>query len=334
MAATLELVARAAGVSRATVSRVVNGSTQVSPRVTQRVVEAIERLGYVPNRAARSLASRRTDVVALIVPETTSTVFDDPFFAAFVQGVARFLAETEYTLNLLIAPEASSEKTRRYLLGGGVDGALVVSHHSGDHSYLDLQRSLPIVFGGRPINPELAEHPVVDVDNPGGARIGTEHLIGLGRRRIGTIAGRADMTAGVDRLSGWRDALRAAGLDDGLVEFGDFTPASGAAAMRRLLEREPRLDGLFVANDLMAAGAYPVLRDAGRRIPEDIAIVGFDDDAFAATLSPSLTTLRQPSAELGATLAGTLVRLLAGEDVLASTILPTRLVVRESAPNP
>jgi LacI family transcriptional regulator len=330
-APTLEMVAAEAGVSRATVSRVVNGSPKVTAEVTAVVNDAIARLNYVPNRVARSLASRRTDVIALIVPESTSTVFADPFFAPVVRGVARTLSDTDYTLNLLIASETRPQKTRRYLLGGNVDGALVVSHHAEDHSYVGLGSKLPIVFGGRPINPDTFDSYFVDVDNVHSARTATEHLIGIGRRRIATIAGRQDMPAGIDRLSGWRQSIEAVGGDPLLIEIGDFSQSSGADAMERLLARGVPIDGVFVANDQMAAGAIQVLHAHGLSVPGDVAVVGYDDDTFASTLTPPLTTVHQPSADLGAAMADLLVRLIAGEQVPRSTLIPTRLILRASA---
>src|SRR6478752_9784653 len=195
---TLEAVAARAGVSRATVSRVVNGSPKVTAEVVAAVNAAIADLNYVPNRAARSLASRRTQVIALVVPESTAKVFADPFFASIVQGVALSLADTEYTLNMVIASETTPDKTRRYLMGGNVDGALVVSHHSGDHSYQQLGASLPIVFGGRPVGDTEHESYFVDVDNIGGSARAAEHLIERGRRAIALITGPQDMPAGLD----------------------------------------------------------------------------------------------------------------------------------------
>lgn len=339
-APTLEMVAAAAGVSRATVSRVVNGQAGVTPEIVAAVNEAVERMGYVPNRVARSLASRRTDVIALVVPESTSTVFADPFFAPVVRGVARSLADTDYTLNLLVASEVRPEKTRRYLRGGNVDGALIVSHHESDTSYLGLGEALPMVFGGRPLHPDLAEAFHVDVDNTAAARDAAQHLIDTGRRRIATITGRLDMPAGVDRLAGWRGALADAGLDASLVEHGDFTQASGAAAMTRLLDRLAAspdgtdldaFDAVFVANDQMAAGAVQVLQTRGFAVPTDVAVVGFDDDTFASTLMPPLTTVHQPAVELGAAMASTLVALIAGDTPPRRTLVPTHLVRRASS---
>jgi LacI family transcriptional regulator len=328
---TLEAVAARAGVSRATVSRVVNGSPKVTPEVVEAVTRAIADLNYVPNRAARSLASRRTQVIALVVPESTAKVFADPFFASIVQGVALSLADTEYTLNMVISSETNPDKTRRYLMGGNVDGALVVSHHSGDHSYAQLGSTLPIVFGGRPVSESQHESYFVDVDNVAGSAGAAEHLIARGRRNIALITGPQDMPAGLDRFTGWRDALQAHGLDTSLVEYGDFSPYSGMEAMRRLLATGRPIDGLFAANDQMAAGAYSAIHEAGLDIPRNIAVVGFDDDNFGLTATPPLTTVHQPSIGLGEAMARVLVRRLAGEPVDRVTLLPTELVVRQSS---
>ncbi|MDR6972093.1 LacI family DNA-binding transcriptional regulator [Leifsonia shinshuensis] len=328
---TLEAVAARAGVSRATVSRVVNGSPKVTAEVVAAVERAIADLNYVPNRAARSLASRRTQVIALVLPESTAKVFADPFFASIVQGVALALADTEYTLNMVISSETNPDKTRRYLMGGNVDGALVVSHHSGDHSYAQLGASLPLVFGGRPVSESEHSSYYVDVDNVAGAQVATQHLIDRGRRDIALITGPQDMPAGLDRYTGWKQAMSQAGLDTSLVAYGDFSPASGSDAMRRLLADGRRIDGLFAANDQMAAGAYSAIHEAGLSIPGDIAVVGYDDDNFGLMSSPPLTTVHQPSIGLGEAMARVLVRLLAGEPVDRVTLLPTELVVRQSS---
>jgi LacI family transcriptional regulator len=330
---TLEMVAARAGVSRSTVSRVVNGSTSVTADVLSAVQAAIEELNYVPNRAARSLASRRTQVIALVIPETTAMVFGDPFFASIVQGVAMYLTNTEYTLNMMIAVESKPDKTRRYLMGGNVDGALIVSHHSGDHSYAHLDKSLPVVFAGRPLMPDdQGSSYFVGVDDIAGERGAIEHLISRGRRSIAVIAGPQDMPPGLDRLEGWRQAVRDYGLDNtSLVEYGDFTPVSGADAMRRLLSRGIPIDAVVAANDQMAVGAYTAIREQGMRIPDDIAVVGFDDNYFGLTATPPLTTVHQPSVELGSTMAEVLVKLIEGTPVEHVTILPTSLIVRQSS---
>ncbi len=328
---TLEMVAALAGVSRSTVSRVINDSPKVTPEALAAVRAAIDELGYVPNRAARSLASRRTQSIALVIPENTAKFFADPYFASVIQGAAMRLATTDYTLTLLIASETDPEKTRRYLQAGNVDGALILSHHSDDRSYVTLSRSLPVVFGGRPARHDDGQEPVyVDVDNVSAAREVTGLLVDAGRRRIATVAGPANMTAGLDRLDGWRTAVTRAGLGAELVEHGDFTPASGAEAMRRLLARDPDIDGLFAASAQMADGALAVLREHGRSVPGDVGIVTIDNDFFAERATPPLTTVDQQEGEVGRTMAETLMRLIEGEDVARVTMMPTRIIRRGS----
>lgn len=329
-APTLEMVAREAGVSRATVSRVVNGSPKVSPDVVSVVNEAIGRLNYVPNRAARSLASRTTQAIALVVPEDVKFFFGDPYFAATVQGITGRLDESEYILNLLVASSDPAHKTVRYLRSGSVDGALVISHHTGDEVLSEVNTSLPLVFGGRPsIESESLYY--VDVDNVSGSEDGTQYLVDHGRRRIGTITGPLDMPAGIDRLTGYQRAVERAGQAGDAVETGDFTAAGGAEATRRLLDRIPDIDALFVASDVMATGALAVLHERGLSIPGDVAVVGFDNSPAALADMP-LTTVSQPSIEMGYAMADTLLRLIDGDDSLPHrNIMPTRLIVRESA---
>jgi LacI family transcriptional regulator len=329
-APTLEDVAVAAGVSRATASRVINGSRRVSPDAEAAVHAAIDTLRYVPNRAARSLAKRTTMAIALVVPENTERFFGDPYFAQVVQGIADVIAESDYVLSLQFsAPSAPSAKTVRYLLGGNVDGAIVVSHHSGDHFLAGLGDALPVVFGGRPLGEHGDASYYVDVDNVAAGGVATQHLLDAGRTRIGMVSGPLDMPAGVDRAAGWRAALAAVGAASDALVPADFTLTGGARGMTELLERRPDLDGVFVASDLMALGALSVLRSRGIRVPEDIAVVGFDDSPPA--LEAGLTTVRQPSREMGETIAGMLLGLLRGEAVQKVRVLDTELVVRDSA---
>ena len=329
-APTLEMVAALAGVSRSTVSRVVNASTQVTPEVVAAVNSAIAQLNYVPNRAARSLASRRTDALALVIPENTAKFFADPYFASVIQGAAMYLATTRFTLSLVIASETETQKTRRYLSAGNVDGALILSHHSDDRSYVQLGRSLPVVFGGRPISEGGENSYVVDVDNVTAGLTATQYLIDHGKTRIATIAGPEDMASGIDRVDGWRKAITAAGLEPGPVEVGDFTLVGGAAAMERMLATTQDFDGLFVANSLMASGALSVLSRHGRTVPGDVGIVTIDNDFYASNSNPPLTTIEQPTLEQGAKMAEVLVRVIAGEDVPKFTSMPTKLIERES----
>lgn len=326
---TLETVAARAGVSRATASRVVNHLDRVAPHVIESVNAAIQELGYVPNQAARSLARRRTAVVAVVIPESTERLFADPFFAAVVQGAAAYLSDTDYTLNLAIGSN-ESEKSRRYLTGGNVDGILVVSQHEGDLPLTQLGLSVPIVFAGRPAV-DFGEHGhYVDVDNRSAAADAVRHLVERGRTRIATIAGAQDLAAGRERLQGWRDALSEAGLRDDRVEAGDFTPEAGTLAAERLLQGA-EFDAIFAANDQMAFGAVSALARAGRVVPDDVAVVGFDDDQFSRAARPTITTVHQPAKEMGRVMAEHLVALMAGEDVEQVTLLPTHLVVRESS---
>jgi DNA-binding LacI/PurR family transcriptional regulator len=332
-APTLEEVAKQAGVSRSTASRAINGGLKVSPSAQAAVDAAIAELAYTPNRAARSLVTRRTDSIALVVPEPDERVLTDPYFAGTLQGISAALEETSLQLVMLIArPGEASQRTARYLANRHVDGAVIVSHHRDDALNRVLTESfLPCVFVGRPWSAGEGMS-YVDVDNAHAARVGTEHLIAAGCTKIATIAGPLDMAAGVDRLAGWRSALHAAGLPDEAMARGDFTSAGGAAAMERLLAAYPDIDGVFAASDLMAAGAMGVLTRSGRSVPADVKMLGFDDLGVAASTVPSLTTLRNPVVEMSRAAAGLLLALIAGTAENAEPqIFHAELVVRESA---
>ncbi|WP_406280200.1 LacI family DNA-binding transcriptional regulator [Embleya sp. NBC_00896] len=326
---TLETVAAVAGVSRATVSRVINSSPKVSPQVREAVEAAIARTGYVPNRAARTLVTRRTDSVALVIQEPATRLFGDPYLSAIMRSVSAELADTDNQLVLMMVRTAvQQDRLERYLRGGHVDGALLVSLHGDDTLVGRLHASgMPVVVGGRPLGP-AADFVYVDADNVGGARAAVEHLRGRGRRRIATIAGPQDMCAGVDRLRGYLDAVPGPAL----VAHGDFSRAGGAAAMRALLAEEPGLDAVFAASDLMALGAMAVLAEAGRRIPDDVAIVGFDDaDDVAGWAEPALTTVRQNVEEQGRLMTRLLLHRIAGGAPADPAVLPTTLVARSSS---
>ncbi|MEU4687233.1 LacI family DNA-binding transcriptional regulator [Actinoplanes sp. NPDC023714] len=327
---TLEAVARRAGVSRATVSRVVNGSTTVAATIRDAVNRAVDELGYVPNQAARSLVTQRTDSIALILPETANRVFsDDLFFPAIIRGVGVELEAADKQLVLMMTgSEAGHHRVERYAVAGHVDGVLFASIHGADPlPGLLAERGIPVVCSGRP----PAAVPYVDVDHAGGVAAAVRHLVAGGRRRIATIAGPQDMVAGQARLAGYRDTLDEAGLP-ALVANGDFTRDSGVTAMRELLDRDPAIDAVFAASDLMAHGALQALRAAGRRVPDDVAVIGFDDFEISRYSDPPLTTVRQPIAEAGRTMAQLMLRLIAGdEDIPESVVLPTELVLRESA---
>ncbi|TWP54050.1 LacI family transcriptional regulator [Lentzea tibetensis] len=327
----IEEVARVAGVSKSTVSRVINGERHVSARSRDAVHRAIAGLGYRPNHAAQTLAGSRANAIALVVSEHGSRVLSDPFFAGVLRGVHAELAGQRTQLLLMMTSQTDNGDLVAYLGGGHVDGALVVSLHGEDPLPRMLRDTgLPLVVCGRPLAGDCV--PFVDADNFNGALLAARHLISLGRTRIATIAGPADMAVGADRLSGWRRGLSSAGIAADLVVHGDFTPESGAVAMAQLLDRAPDVDAVFVAADIMALGALQVLHARGRRIPGDVAVVGFDDSALASTAVPPLTTVRQDVEQLGRTMTWRLLAELAGEDGLPpSVLLPTSLVLRSSA---
>ncbi|GGM31517.1 LacI family transcriptional regulator [Micromonospora sonchi] len=328
---TLEAVARRAGVSRATVSRVVNGSTTVAEPIQEAVRQAVAELGYVPNLAARTLVTQRTDSIALVMPEEATRVFsDDQVFPGIIRGAAQELEAADKQLVLMLAGSpAGHERVERYTTGRHVDGVLFASLHGADPLPAKLAAlGIPVVCSGRPL--DGADVPYIDVDQVGGVTRAVRHLIDSGRRRIATIAGPQDMVAGIERLAGYRDTVAAAGLPE-MVAVGDFTRESGAAAMRELLAAHPDLDAVFAASDLMAHAALRTLREAGRRVPEDVAVIGFDDIETAAYTDPPLTTVRQPIVELGRQGTRLLLRLAAGEAVEPALILPTELIIRDSA---
>ena len=336
---TLDAVAARAGVGRGTVSRVVNGSPQVSPEARAAVQAAIAELGYVPNRAARALVTQRTDSVALVISESGERFFTEPFFAAIVRGISSGLLDTPMQLWLSMAQSpAERERIEPHLTNQHIDGVLLLSLHDADPlPTLLSERGLPTVLGGRParmLQPGAQQACFVDVDNAGGARQAVDYLSARGRERIATIAGPQDMGAGVARLHGYREAIKATGgtVDRNLIGYGDFSEASGTATMRRLLELDPRLDAVFAASDLMAFGALRALAEAGRRVPDDVAVVGFDDAPIARHADPPLTTVHQPVEEMGRQMARLLVsRIRREEPAKPYVLLDTRMVERASA---
>lgn len=333
---TLDAVAARAGVGRGTASRVINGSPQVSPQARAAVERAIAELGYVPNRAARALVTQRTDSVALVISESQERLFGEPFFAGIVRSISSALLETSMQLWLAMAQSpAERDRVAQHLTSQHVDGVLLLSLHDDDPLPGILeQRGLPTVLGGRlasMLRPSARSAYFVDVDNVGGARQAVEHLLAGGRQKIATIAGPQDMGVGVARLIGYREAVRAGGIAE-LVAYGDFSEESGASAMRELLHRRPDLDAVFVASDLMACGALRALREAGRRVPDDVAVVGFEDGDVAQRADPPLTTIHQPVDEMGRQMVRLLMSRIRGEEPETPyVLLDTHLVRRRSA---
>lgn len=356
---TLEDVAREAGVSRATVSRVINGIRNVDPAIQDVVRQAIAATGYVPNRAARSLVTRRAGSIALIVsgaggdetgaasgtapPQDTAgggeaespftgQVLADPFFGRIASGVIGFLRPRAMHPVLMLAD--STEARRQvvaYLRQGHADGAVLVSTHAEDPLPGQLtDAGLPAVLFARPPRPIPVSY--VDLAHQDGARIAADHLVARGCRHIATVSGPLDVLASQDRLAGFRDAMARHGHPFVPTAEGNFTQESGEKAMERLLAEQPELDGVFVANDLMAQGALHVLREHGRRVPADVAVVGFDDSSAATASRPALTTVRQPIEEMAAEMTRLLLdRIEQPDRRLASVIFEPTLVVRQSA---
>jgi DNA-binding LacI/PurR family transcriptional regulator len=325
---TLDQVASRAGVGRGTVSRVVNGSDKVSPAARRAVESAIAELGYVPNRAARTLVTQRTDSIALVIFESGERFFAEPFFGRIVQSISSALVGRNLQLLLMIAQSAEErDRVEGFLTRQHVDGALLLSLHGDDLPAKLEERGVATVRAGRPITAG-AEDCYVDADNRGGARAAVEHLMRVGRRRIAAIAGPLDMPPGVARLDGYRDVVGGAGV----VAHGDFSEESGAAAMAWLLDRHPDLDAVFAASDMMAAGAVRVLRSRGLRVPDDVAVIGFDDSVIARHTEPALTTVNQPIEEMGREMVRLLLTKIGGaEPESCEIVLNTRLVLRGSA---
>ncbi|MET1058287.1 MAG: LacI family DNA-binding transcriptional regulator [Nocardioides sp.] len=331
---TLEQVARRAGVGRGTASRVINGGDRVSTRAREAVEAAIEELGYVPNSAARTLVTRRTDTVALVIAESEERIFGEPFFAGVVRGIGAALSDANLQMVLLLAQ--SGHRTNRldsFLIAQHVDGVLLLSLHDDDTLPESIRaRGLPVVLGGEPGGRE--GFGFVDVDNELGAELAVRHLVERGRRHIASIAGPSDMVAGRTRYAGYLAGLAAAGRtpDSRLQASGDFSQDSGERAMREILARCPEVDGVFCANDLMAAGALRALRESGRAVPADVSVVGFDDAPLALSTEPPLSTVHQSPEEMGREMVDLMLRTMALGDVpQPGRILPTRLVVRGSS---
>jgi len=329
---TLEDIAKIAGVSRSTVSRVVNNHPSVSESVRQRVLKVIHNTGYHPNAAARTLASQRAWMIGLVLPSSVSLFFTDPYFPRLTQGIAQTCNQYDYTLSLfLVSSKEDEEKIfPRVSRRGSLDGIIMQSGQIGDRLINRLvNTNIPIVIIGRPFQTENISY--IDVNNVNGSYTAVRHLIRSGYQCIGTITGQADTTVGLDRKEGYFKALLENGreVNPALISEGDFTEAGGYHAMQKLLGAKP--DAVFAASDLMAVGAMRATREVGLRIPEDIAFVGFDDLPFTPAPNPLLTTIRQPIYQTGSGAVEMLIELIqTGIKPARRVILETELVVRES----
>lgn len=306
---TIEEIARLADVSRSTVSRVLNNHPNVRPEVREKVLRVVHEHNYTPNAAARSLASSRSNVVSLVVPRSAATLFADPFFPLVIQGISEACAGAGYFLMLsMLTADLERPFYNRVLRGRHFDGVIMLSSDVDDPLLPQLIRDgMPLVLVGR--HPYLEHVATVDVENREGARLATAHLLGLGHRRVATITGPQNMVVGIDRRDGYKQALTAAGItiDPALIVEGDFTQESGYSGMARLLALPAPPRAVFVASDAMAFGAMRAIGEAGLRVPEHVALVGFDDVPAAAYSSPPLSTVHQPCVELGAAAVRALV---------------------------
>lgn len=329
---TLEDIALRAGVSRSTVSRVVNDHPNVRASVRQRVLEVIQSTGYQPNAAARTLASQRSWMIGLVLPRSVSSFFADPYFPRLTQGIAQACNQYNYTLGLfLIGTKEDEEKIfPRVTRKGLLDGILVQSGQFGDQLIDRLVNSnVPLVIVGRPFHTN--DLSFIDVDNVKAAYNAVSHLARLGYQRIGTITGMINSTVSIDRKEGYLKALAEHGriMDKSLIVEGDFTETSGYDAMQRLLPAKP--DAVFAASDIMAIGAMRAAREAGLRIPDDIAFVGFDDLRIATLPDPQLTTVRQPISQFGFKAVEILIDLIEnGLKPARRVILDTELIIRDT----
>lgn len=333
---TLEEIARLAGVSRSTVSRVINGDSRVSDEARLRVQQVIARTNYHPNAAARSLASRRTRVLGLLISQAVGSLFFDPFYPILIQGTADACNAAGYTLTMLMDTSddgsAVAQLYQRVIRGRHVDGLILACHAVDDPIVPQLQADhLPFVLVGRHPGAEVS---FVDIDSRSAAREAVTHLLHHGYRRIGMICGPANLIAAIDRHAGYVNALQEAAIppDPSRVIFSDFTQRGGYEAMKTLLAASPRPpDAIFAASDALAMGAIQAIQDAGLCVPGDIAVMGFDGLQAGAATKPPLSTVTQPVADLGREAVRLLLDMIASPaSDTAQRYLPTHLTLRRS----
>lgn len=330
---TIEQIADLAGVSRSTVSRVLNDHPSVSEKARRRVWKVVNEHGYAPSAAARSLASSRTNVIGLLIPRSAASIFSDPYFPHVIQGITETCTEREYFLMLsMLTGDMEKRFYHRILRGNHFDGVIMLASTVDDPVLpLLIKNGMSFVMIGR--HPYFEDINWVDAQNRTGGYIAVSHLIELGHTRIATITGPLDVTAAIDRRDGYKQALLEAGrtVDRDLIVEGDFTQEGGRTAMQQLIAREDPPTAVFCASDTMATGAIRAIHEAGLNVPDDIAVVGFDDVPAASFSNPPLTTIRQPIYELGATAASELIaQLESDEPSRIQKRLPVELVIRES----
>ncbi|MFN2299607.1 MAG: LacI family DNA-binding transcriptional regulator [Anaerolineales bacterium] len=328
----IEEIAKMAGVSRSTVSRVINNDPHVRESTRARVLEVIRRVNFKPSAVARGLASGRTRIIGLIFPTAQSSLFTDPYYPGLVQGITTACNANDYSVMLWLTNPEQEQSTVHQLTSNSLLDGLVIASYLIDDPLLEALTTSQTPFlliGRHPSNNNLN---YIDADNMNGAREAVVHLLRLGRQRIATITGPSKMIAGIDRLEGYKRAFTERGLrpEPALIVEGDFTESGGYNSMMRLIPQNP--DAVFVASDGMAMGALRALNETGRRVPEDVAVVGFDDIPAASHMDPPLTTVRQDIPRLGQLAAETLIQILAeGMMPPHRLVLPTELVIRSSS---
>lgn len=329
---TIKEIAKLAGVSRSTVSRVINNDPNVSEKTRVKVQSIIDRVGYQPNPVARSLISGRAHVLGLVIPMTYSSLYTDPFFSLLAQGISSTCTANNYTLMLwLIEPDYEKRANNNILNNRLIDGIIVASNVIND-PLIDglIERKVPMIQIGRNKRQEVSS---VDADNIHGAAMAVRYLVNSGCRKLATVTGHMDLFSSRDRLTGFKRGLEEKNLpiQEERIAFGDFTEEGGYLQTKSLLSNTD-FDGMFVASDMMSFGAMRAIQEAGLRIPEDVALVSFDDIPAAARHRPALTTIRQPIHQMGAIAAQTLIDQLDNDDTATPRriILPTELVLRET----
>ncbi|WP_062209850.1 LacI family DNA-binding transcriptional regulator [Demequina oxidasica] len=339
---TLEDVARVAGVSRATASRVVTGTRPVTPEAFAAVTAALAETGYVPNQAARSLVTRRTGAVAVVVSsagggededQAVGQILSDPFFGNILTAAVRALRKHDvHPLLMLADSQHAREQVIGFVGAGSVDGTLLVSTHNDDPMPAMLVSARrPVVAFARPVANMALSY--VDVSGVDGGRLASAHLIELGRTVLGMIGveGGLAMPSIADRALGFREDAARRGVAYVAQEDGDLTTEGGVLAARRLLAAHPGINGIFAVNDAMAAGVLDVLRESGREVPGDVAVVGFDDSSVALNTIPALTSIRQPMTAIAGHMADLLMRRIAEPGAAPmSVVVPPELVARAS----
>lgn len=335
--ATLYQVAEIAKVSKSTVSRVINEDASVASETRRRVLEAIEITGYRVNQSARALASRTTGAIALAIYEDLATYFSSEFSSSMVMALQDYFFERDIQVVMVPAPDRRRQlRIEQYIQQRHVDGAILLGPVREDILLSDLLRDrVPLVIGGRPAHTENVSF--VDIDNSGVSEQVVAGLANLGRKKIGFITGRLDNPAATDRLLGYRRGLSNALLaqDDTLVGIGNWGFKSALQATSQILESHPDLDAIYASNDVMASAAMQILRAAGRTLPDDVAVVGFDDTPLASTLAPKLSSVSQDPELYAGSLGNLLLAQISDDEAKPqSTILPTQIVWRESSGTP